>query len=87
MNLQKKKELAARTLTIGKDRIMFNTSRLDEIKEAITKQDIKDLKERIFEDEGDRVLLSADLDDKLASLDGLLRKPNAKSGRRSTMRQ
>ena len=43
MNLNKKKELAARTLRIGKERIVFVKSRLDEIKEAITKQDIRDL--------------------------------------------
>lgn len=43
MNLDKKKKLAARTLNVGKGRIVFNTSRLPEIKEAITKQDIKDL--------------------------------------------
>lgn len=43
MDLTKKKELTARTLNVGKDRIVFNTQRLDEIKEAITKQDIKDL--------------------------------------------
>ena len=45
MKLEKKRSLAARTLKIGKNRIVFNTSRLNEIKEAITKQDIKDLKE------------------------------------------
>lgn len=43
MNLGKKKELAKRTLGIGKDRIIFVESRLDDIKEAITKQDIRDL--------------------------------------------
>ena len=43
MKLENKKELASRTLGIGKDRITFNPSRLKEIKEAITKQDIKDL--------------------------------------------
>lgn len=43
MNLRKKKELASRTLGIGKDRVIFVKSRLDEIKEAITKQDIRDL--------------------------------------------
>ena len=43
MNLKKKKILAARTLNVGKNRIIFNTNRLDEIKEAITKQDIRDL--------------------------------------------
>ena len=43
MNLDKKKKLASRTLDVGKERIIFNTSRLGEIKEAITKQDIKDL--------------------------------------------
>lgn len=43
MNLGKKKNLAARTLGIGKERIIFVKSRLDEIKEAITKQDIREL--------------------------------------------
>jgi large subunit ribosomal protein L19e len=43
MNLGKKKELAARTLKVGKGRIMFIEARLNEIKEAITKQDIRDL--------------------------------------------
>lgn len=44
MNLKKKKELASRTLRIGKSKIVFLESRKDEIKEAITKQDIRDLK-------------------------------------------
>ena len=44
MNLRKKKQLAIRTLKIGKERIVFIKSRLEEIKEAITKQDIRDLK-------------------------------------------
>ena len=43
MNLKKKKALAIRTLKVGKERIVFLESRLDEIKEAITKQDIRDL--------------------------------------------
>ena len=43
MKLENKKELASRTLGIGKSRIIFSPSRLSEIKEAITKQDIKDL--------------------------------------------
>ena len=43
MNLDKKKKLASRTLKVGKERIIFLNSRLDEIKEAITKQDIRDL--------------------------------------------
>lgn len=45
MKLEQKKALAARALNIGKGRIIFNTQRLSELKEAITKQDIKDLKE------------------------------------------
>lgn len=45
MNLEKKKLLARRTLKVGKERIIFLKSRLDEIKEAITKQDIKSLQE------------------------------------------
>lgn len=43
MNLTKKKELAAKTLKVGKNRIIFNQGSLAEIKEAITKQDIKTL--------------------------------------------
>ena len=43
MNLKTKKELAARTFNVGKERILFVKERLEEIKEAITKQDIKDL--------------------------------------------
>lgn len=45
MNLRNKKELAIRTLKIGKKRIIFIESRKEEIKEAITKQDIRDLVE------------------------------------------
>ena len=44
MNIGKKKLLAMRTLKVGKERIVFLKPRLDEIKEAITKQDIRDLK-------------------------------------------
>lgn len=43
MNLRNKRELVARMFNIGKDRIAFAESRLDEIKEAITKQDIREL--------------------------------------------
>jgi large subunit ribosomal protein L19e len=43
MKLDKKKDLAVRTLKVGKGRIVFNANRMDDIKEAITKQDIKDL--------------------------------------------
>ncbi len=43
MKLDKKKALAARVLGVGKGRVIFNKERLDEIKEAITKQDIRDL--------------------------------------------
>lgn len=39
----KKKELASKALKIGKGRIKFVKERLDEVKEAITKQDIRDL--------------------------------------------
>jgi large subunit ribosomal protein L19e len=44
MNLANKKALAGRALKIGKARIVFLASRIAEIKEAITKQDIRDLK-------------------------------------------
>lgn len=43
MDLWKKKELAARTLGVGVGRIRFNSGSIGEIKEAITKQDIRDL--------------------------------------------
>lgn len=43
MNLGKKKALAARTFGVGESRIEFMKPRLEEIKEAITKQDIRDL--------------------------------------------
>ena len=43
MNLKKKKELASRCLKVGKDRILFPASASEEIKEARTKQDIRDL--------------------------------------------
>jgi len=45
MNLESRKNLAAKTLGVGKGRIIFDTIRLEEIKEAITKQDIRDLYE------------------------------------------
>ena len=41
--LDRRKDLASRVLGVGKRRIIFDSSRLSEIKEAITKQDIKDL--------------------------------------------
>ena len=43
MQLAKKKALAAKVLKVGKDRIIFATDSLAEIKEAITRQDILDL--------------------------------------------
>jgi len=45
MNLKKKKELAAKALGVGKNRVSFNPEGLNEIKEAITKQDIHSLHE------------------------------------------
>ena len=43
MKLNKKKELAVKILGVGKSRIIFEKSRLEEIKDAITRQDIRDL--------------------------------------------
>lgn len=43
MKLEKKKILAAKTFGVGKGRIVLNQTRLADIKEAITKQDIRDL--------------------------------------------
>lgn len=45
MNLSKKKKLAIRTFGVGKKRILFLKPRLEEIKEAITKQDMRGLLE------------------------------------------
>lgn len=43
MKLEKKKTLAAKVFEVGRERVIFNLQRLDEIKEAITRQDIRDL--------------------------------------------
>jgi large subunit ribosomal protein L19e len=43
MNLRAKRQLAAKTFNVGKSRILFVNERIEEIKEAITKQDIRDL--------------------------------------------
>ncbi len=43
MNLKHRKELIARTFYVGKKRIMFNTEKLQDIKKAITKSDIRSL--------------------------------------------
>lgn len=45
MNLRSKKELAAKTLGIGKERIVFVRERTAEIKEAMTKEDLRGLVE------------------------------------------
>ena len=45
MKLDKKKAIAARVFGVGKKRIIFVEPRLSEIKEAITKEDIRALKE------------------------------------------
>ena len=45
MNLRSKKELAAKTFNVGKARVTFVTERLSEVKEAITKEDLRALKE------------------------------------------
>jgi large subunit ribosomal protein L19e len=45
MNLSKKKKLAKRTFGVGENRIVFVESRLNDIKEAITKQDMRDLRQ------------------------------------------
>jgi ribosomal protein L19E len=42
-NLRMKKRLIANVMKIGLGRVILNESRLDEIKEAITRQDILDL--------------------------------------------
>lgn len=43
MKLENKKKFAAKVLGVGAGRIIFNKNRLDEIKEAMTRQDMRDL--------------------------------------------
>jgi ribosomal protein L19E len=43
MKLERKKEFIAKVLGIGKGRVVLNKSRLADIKEAMTRQDIVDL--------------------------------------------
>jgi len=43
MNLSNKKELASKALNIGKNRLIFKMENLKDIKEAITRDDIKTL--------------------------------------------
>jgi large subunit ribosomal protein L19e len=43
MNLRAKKQLAANTFGVGNSRIKFVNERMEEIKEAITKQDMRNL--------------------------------------------
>ena len=45
MNLESRKLLAAKTFGVGKRKVLFDSLRLEEIKEAITRQDIRDLHE------------------------------------------
>ncbi len=45
MNLKNKKQLASKVLGAGKDRVYFNPVSLKQVSEAITRQDILDLKE------------------------------------------
>lgn len=44
MKLGKKKFLASKVFNVGKSRVLFVEARLEEIKEAITKEDIRGLK-------------------------------------------
>jgi large subunit ribosomal protein L19e len=44
-NLNKRRKLASKVFGVGIERICFDANRLEEIKEAITKQDMRDLKE------------------------------------------
>lgn len=46
MNLRKQKALAKRVFGIGKKRIIFSNSRIEDLKAALTKQDIRVLHEQ-----------------------------------------
>ena len=43
INLRQRKELASKVLGVGKNKIQFSVAHLADIKEAITKQDIRDM--------------------------------------------
>tara|TARA_Y100000310_G_C20639276_1_gene792958 strand:- start:1205 stop:1660 length:456 start_codon:yes stop_codon:yes gene_type:complete len=43
MNLRNQKTVSAKILKVGKGKVWFDKSRLDEIKEAITRRDLKSL--------------------------------------------
>ncbi len=43
MNLEKKKEIVARMLGVGKGRIKFDSERLQDIEDAVTKQELRAL--------------------------------------------
>jgi Ribosomal protein L19E len=43
MNLKAKRELAARVLGVGKDRIKFDPNYLEDVEDAITRADIRSL--------------------------------------------
>jgi large subunit ribosomal protein L19e len=43
MNLEKKKEIVARMLGVGKSRIKFNQDRITDIEDAVTKQELRAL--------------------------------------------
>lgn len=53
MNVKNQKNLAARLFRVGKGRVYFNPLKLDEIKKAITRKDIKNLID-VKVSEGDR---------------------------------
>ncbi|HKL23864.1 MAG TPA: 50S ribosomal protein L19e [Candidatus Nanoarchaeia archaeon] len=44
MNFKRKKELAAKTFNVGKDRIILVKERKDDLKEAISREDMRQLK-------------------------------------------
>lgn len=43
MKLEGKKAFVAKVLGVGKARVVFNTTRLSDVKESLTRQDIRDL--------------------------------------------
>ncbi len=46
MNLKNQREVSAKVLNVGKNRVWFDTNKISEIKEAITKEDIRGLVSR-----------------------------------------
>ena len=78
MNFKNKKKLIARVLKVGVGRIKLNENMMEEIKEAITRQDIRDLRKnsiiKIKEKIGTRIKIKRKTKKRLGSRKKTLKK-------------